>query len=148
MRIILAKCPLLRKIPTLSHKCLVRQTSNHLHYNWHAQKPKCRDFQVILSSSYWSKTIFCIFLKNKYGFQIICFKWLNQLICLSLKIKHVLLKTKDSLLKTEDILLKTKDGPSVNRKMLIHILIYVTSHPPTHRHLTWMITIRSAYGWV
>ena len=57
-------------------------------------------------------------LKNKYGFQIVCFKiLLDQLICLSLKTKDVLLKakdgqlkTKDGLLKTEDVLLKTKDS--------------------------------------
>ena len=35
---------------------------------------------------------------------------LNQLICLSLKIKDILLKTKDGLLKTEDVHLKTKDS--------------------------------------
>ena len=33
--------PLLSKIQTLSHKLLVRQTSNHHHCNWHAQK-NCR----------------------------------------------------------------------------------------------------------
>ena len=34
-------------------------------------------------------------LKNKYGFQIVCFKkLLDQLICLSLKTKDVLLKLK------------------------------------------------------
>ena len=72
---------------------------------------------MILSSSSWSKQL-CIFLKNKYGFQIVCFKkLLDQLICLSLKTKDVLLKTKDGqlktkdgLLKTEDVLLKTKDS--------------------------------------
>ena len=39
MRVIFAKFPLLSKIKTLSHKLLVRQTSNHHHCNWHAQKP-------------------------------------------------------------------------------------------------------------
>ena len=34
-----AKFPLLSKIQTLSHKLLVRQTSNHHHCNWHTQKP-------------------------------------------------------------------------------------------------------------
>ena len=48
-------------------------------------------------------------LKNKYGFQIVCFKkLLDQLICLSLKTKDVLLKTKDGQLKTKDGLLKLK----------------------------------------
>ena len=47
------------------------------------------------------------------------------------KTKDVLLKTKDGLLKTEDVLLKTKDGPSVNRKLLTHILTNVPIHPPT-----------------
>ena len=47
------------------------------------------------------------------------------------KNKDVLLKTKDSLLKTEDILLKTKDGPSVNRKLLTHILTYIPTNPHT-----------------
>ena len=35
----------------LYHKLLVRQTSSHHHCDWHTQKPVCRDFQVILSSS-------------------------------------------------------------------------------------------------
>ena len=49
-----------------------------------------------------------------------------------LKTQDVLFKTKDGLLKTEDILLKTKDGPSVNRKLLTHILINVPTYLPTH----------------
>ena len=65
---------------------------------------------------------------------------LNQLIWLSKKTKDILLKTKDSrlktedsLLKTEDVLLKTKDSPSVNSKLLTHILTNVaTYHPLTH----------------
>ena len=65
--------------------------------------------------------------------------------------KNALLKTKDGLLKTEDILLKTTDGPSVNKKLLTHILTNIpiypsTTHPHTHRHPTWRITITSAYG--
>ena len=64
MRVIFAKFPLLSKTQALSHKLLVRQTSNHHHCNWHAQKPMCRDLQVILSSSSWSKTTFlCIFME-------------------------------------------------------------------------------------
>ena len=54
-----AKFPLLSKIQTLSHKLLVRQTSYH-HCDQHALKPNCRDFQVILSSSSWSKQL-CVF---------------------------------------------------------------------------------------
>ena len=75
----------------------------------------------------------CLFLKNKYGFQIVCFKkLLNQLICLNLKkTRDILLKTKDGLLKTEDELFKTEDAPSVNRKSLTHILTYVPTHPHT-----------------
>ena len=62
MRVIFAKFPSLSKIQNLSHKLLVRQTSNHHHCNQHFQKPICRDFQVILSSSSWSKmTLLCIF---------------------------------------------------------------------------------------
>ena len=38
---------------------LVRQTSNHHHCNWQTQKPICNDFQVISSSSSWSKTTLC-----------------------------------------------------------------------------------------
>ena len=72
MRIIFAKFLLLSKIQTLSHKLLVK-LPNHHHCNWHAQKPSCRDFQVILNSSSRSKTTLYI-LKNKYGFQIFCFK--------------------------------------------------------------------------
>ena len=51
MRVIFAKFPLLSNLPTLSHKLLVRQTSNHHHFNLHAQKPIKRDFQMISSSS-------------------------------------------------------------------------------------------------
>ena len=40
-------------------------------------------------------------------------------------------ETKDDLLKTEDVHLKTKDGPSVNRKLLTHILTYIPAHPHT-----------------
>ena len=61
------KFPLLSEIQTLSHKLLVRQTSNHPHHcNQYTQKPLCRDFQVISSSYSWSKTALCI-LRNKYG---------------------------------------------------------------------------------
>ena len=42
-----------------------------------------------------------------------------------LKTKDGLLKTEDGLLRTEDVLLKTKNGPSVNRKLLTHILTNV-----------------------
>ena len=55
------KFPLLSKIQILSHKLLVRQISTHHHCDWHVQKPKCRDFQVILSSSSWSIITLCIF---------------------------------------------------------------------------------------
>ena len=64
---------------------------------------------------------------------------LNQLIWLSLKTKDIFLKTKDSLLKTEDgllktedILLETKESPSVNQKLLPHILTNVSTYLPTH----------------
>ena len=54
------------------------------------------------------------------------------------------LKNKDGPLNTEDVLLKTKDGPSVNRKLLTHPKKH--TNPPTHRHLTLMITTSLAYG--
>ena len=66
-----------------------------------------------------------------------------------LKTKDSLLKTDDGLLKTDDVVLKTKDSPSVNRKLLTHILTNIPTYQPprhTHRHLTWMITISSAYS--
>ena len=66
---VFAKFPLLSKIQTLSHKLLVRQTSNHHHCNQHAQNLLFKDFQMILSSSSWSKTTLCN-LRNKYGYQI------------------------------------------------------------------------------
>ena len=69
IRVIFAKFPLLSEIQTLSHKLLVRKTSNHHHCNWYAQKHTCRDFQVISNSSSWSKTCLCIF-RNKYGYKI------------------------------------------------------------------------------
>ena len=49
-----------------------------------------------------------------------------------LKTKDSVLNTKEGLLKTEDILLKTKDSPSVNSKLLTHILTNVPSYQPTH----------------
>ena len=61
------KFPLLSKIQILYHKLLVRQISNYHHCNWHVQKPICRDFQVILNSSSWSKQL-CVYLRNKYVF--------------------------------------------------------------------------------
>ena len=80
MRAIFAKFPLLSKIQTLSHKLLVRQTSNHHYCNQHDQKPICRDFQVISSSSSWSIITLCIFkeqiwLPNRkfYGKNKLCF---------------------------------------------------------------------------
>ena len=58
------------------------QTSNHHHGIQHAQKPTGEDFQVILSSSSWSKTTLCIFkeqiwLPNRkcYGKNKLCFDW-------------------------------------------------------------------------
>ena len=66
MRAIFAKFPLLSKIQTLYCKLLVRQTSNHHHCNWHAQKHVYQEFQVILSSSSWSETTVCIF-KEQIG---------------------------------------------------------------------------------
>ena len=117
MRVIFAKFPLLSKIQTLSHKLLVKQTSNHHHCNQHARKPICWDFQVLLSCSSWSKTTLYI-LKNIYVFQIACFKKivesahmpeLNKLKMYSWKLKTVYWRTKDDLLKTNDILLKSKD---------------------------------------
>ena len=51
-----AKFSLLSEIQILSCILLARQTSNHHHCYWHAKKPTCKDFQVILSSSSWSKT--------------------------------------------------------------------------------------------
>ena len=53
MRAIFAKFQLLSEIQSLSHKLLVRQTFNHHQCDWHAHKPTCGDFQVILSSSFW-----------------------------------------------------------------------------------------------
>ena len=65
-----AKFPLLSKKQTLSHKLFIRQTSNHHHCNWHAQKPACQGlskwFQAVLPS----QKQLCVFLRNKYGFQI------------------------------------------------------------------------------
>ena len=84
MRIIFAKFPLLCKIQTLCHKLLVRQISNHHYCNWHDQKPICKDFKVILSSSFWSKSTLCIFRK-KYGFQIVnAIEKMNSVLILSL----------------------------------------------------------------
>ena len=60
---------LLSEIQTLSHKLMVRQTFNHHHFDQHAEKPISKDFQVISSSSSWSKKL-CVFLRKKYGCQI------------------------------------------------------------------------------
>ena len=67
------------KIPIIKHDTnFISQTFGQTNFKppplqWHTQKPICRDFQVILSSSSWLKTI-CILWKNKYGFHIVCFK--------------------------------------------------------------------------
>ena len=61
MRCLFVKFPLLSKIQTLSHKHLVRQTSNHHHCDQQVQIPIGRGIWVILSFSTWSKTILCIF---------------------------------------------------------------------------------------
>ena len=65
MRVIFAKFPLLSKIQTLPQKLLVRQTSNNHHCNWHSQKPNCKDFQVILISSSWSKMASFVYFKEQ-----------------------------------------------------------------------------------
>ena len=49
----------------LSHKLLVRQTSNNHHWDWHVPNPVCTDFQVISSSSSWSKTNLLTFVHNE-----------------------------------------------------------------------------------
>ena len=91
IRVIFAKFPLLRKIQILSHKLLVRQTSHHHHSDEHVQKATCRKFQVIMSSSSWSKTILCIFkeqiwLPNRkcYEKNKLCFDSLSQREALSI----------------------------------------------------------------
>ena len=66
--------PLLSKIQTLSYKHLVRQTSHHHHCNRHAQKPKCRHFQVILNSSTWSKTFFVYFERTNMASKLSALK--------------------------------------------------------------------------
>ena len=52
----------------------------------------------------------CIFLKNKYGFQIVCFKKIVESAHMPelKKTKDILLKTKDGLLKTETYSWKLK----------------------------------------
>ena len=75
MRVIFAKFPLLSKIQTLSHKHLVRQTSNHHYCNWHAQQPKCTHFQVILNSSSWSKTFFVYFERANMASKLSALKY-------------------------------------------------------------------------
>ena len=87
MRLIFAKFPLLSKIQNLSHNLLVRQTSNHQNCNWHAQKPLHRYFQVISSSSSWSKTTLCIFKE-----QI----WLTNMKCYRKKANSILTRKKCS----------------------------------------------------
>ena len=75
-----AKFPLLSEIQTLFHKLLLRQTSNHQHCDCHAQKLICRDFQVILSSSSWSKTTLCIFKEHIWLPNRKCYKKYEMLL--------------------------------------------------------------------
>ena len=63
------KIPIIKWDTNFISQLLVRQTSNHHHCNLHAQKPTCRDFQVISNSSSWSKRTLCI-LGNRYSYQI------------------------------------------------------------------------------
>ena len=48
----------------LISELLVRQTSNHHHCDKHIQKANCTNFQVILTSSSWSKTTLYVFKKQ------------------------------------------------------------------------------------
>ena len=82
-----AKFLLLSKIQTLAHMILVKQTSDHHHCKWHAQKSFCSDFQLILSSFFLIKNKFvCMFLRTNMTVKLSALKiLLNQLICLSLK---------------------------------------------------------------
>ena len=68
---------------TLSHRLWVRQTSNHHNCDQHAQKPKCRDFQVILSISSWSKTTLCIFKEQLWFPNRKCYEKINSVLILS-----------------------------------------------------------------
>ena len=69
MRVIFAKFPLLREIQTLSHKLLVRQTSNHHHCDWSCPK----NWYAVTFKWFWAVLPgqkICVFLRNKYDFQI------------------------------------------------------------------------------
>ena len=66
MRVNFAEFPLLSNIHTSSPKPLVRQTSELHHCNWYAQRPIFRDFQLISSSSFWTKTTLCIFKEQTW----------------------------------------------------------------------------------
>ena len=144
MRVIFPKFPLLSKIQTLSHQLLVRQTSNHHHCNWHAQKPTCRDFKVTLSSSSWSKTnLFVYFERTNIASKLPALKIVESAHMPELKkTKDVLLKTKDGVLKTEDILLKARQSKCEQKIANTHPNIH-----KTYKHLTWTISISLAYGW-
>ena len=41
------KIPIIKQDTNLSHQLLVRQSSDHHHWNQHTQKPTCKDFQVL-----------------------------------------------------------------------------------------------------
>ena len=75
-----AKFPFVSKIKTSTHKLLGRQTSNYHYCNWHAQKPIGRDFQVILSSSSWSKTTLCIFKEQIWLPNRKCYGKINSIL--------------------------------------------------------------------
>ena len=71
MRFIFAKLPLLNEIQTLSHKLLVRQTSNHHHCDHHAPKTYMQWLSSDFEQFFLVKNIFIyVFVRNKYGFQI------------------------------------------------------------------------------
>ena len=64
----LAKFPLLSQIQTIFNKLLVRQTSNHHHCNWHAQKTYKQGFSSDFEQFFLVKNNF-VYFKDKYGFQ-------------------------------------------------------------------------------
>ena len=115
------------------------------------------------------KILVCIFLKNKYGFQMLKIGWYSKTYTLLTSV-HNDLDSADiaddynmviGISKCEQKIANThpyKHPPThthrhVSWKITIssaydwHILTNIPTHPHTHRHASWKITISSAYDW-
>ena len=83
----------------------------------------------------------CIFLKNKYGFQMFKMAWYSKTYTLLTSVHNDL----DDADKADDH--NRVIGISKCEQKIANTHPNKRIHRPTHRYLSWTITISSAYGW-